>query len=174
MQSFIEKNFIAITHSKENGYALMTPWFILGTPTTFIENVPYRLTLLSFYEFSTRRFNHAKGKEPVRTTIWLLKLIMGNYITKETKTREEFVRLNNHDYIVTQYLRSEGYFTLRYLFPRLNKKTNVYLVSSSTDKELHDSTFFLREWVEDQRRPSTNEVINQAKKIYKLVESFKL
>lgn len=173
MRSFIEKDLINITHSKEKGWGGKIGNFLWGNHTTLRDEVIYSFRTLSLYEYSVVKINPTEETHSA-TNFWILKLLLGNYITKEYKVREECILKKDHSYIVTKYLRVEGYFTLKYLFPWLNEKTEVYLVSSSTDKELHGSTFFLPEWVRDQRRPSANEVINQAKKLYKLVESFKL
>lgn len=168
MQRFIEQPLMVLTHSKERGWGFILGKALWGDPVLPQDETNYSIRLLSLYEYSVIKYNHIEGKSTT-TNLWLLKLLLGNHTPKEIKLRAVTSSVAGHEYTVTKYLRVEGYTALRYLLPWLSKKTEVYLVSSNTDKELCNFTFFSPEWAEEQRTPNTNEIINQSKKIYKLV-----
>lgn len=171
--SFIEKIFISVSHSKENGFYGRIFGSYFGKINLEEDGANRKTLMVSLYEITFARCpgDISKFKS---TNIWLLKILLGKKVYKEYESTTVEHYIYNHNYNIKYITVKNGYNSLLQLFPFLHKTTHRYKVTSKTDPKISDLDFCPPRWLESNCTPNRNEIVNQARIIYKLTDGFNI
>lgn len=114
----------------------------------------------------------AKGGIAHFKVIPLLRLLVGEHVTEELPLTEDIleVYINGNRYTITPLNRFRAFANLKRW--HVIEKKEVYLIASPDDPDLPDYSFGHQSW--EGRRPTANEVINQAHSLFKMTDGFKV